>query len=57
MARSEAKGPYDILQGAMTQHDLSTSAGPPLLKRCRQVPTATVLCPTAHEAEVPPPVL
>ena len=56
VAGSEVEGLYDILQEAMTWPEPSTSVGPPLPKRCRQVPTTTVSQPTAQEVETPSPV-
>ena len=56
VAGSEAKGLYDILQGAMTWPKPSTSVGPPLLMMYRWVPTAMILHPTAQEPKAPSPV-
>ena len=49
----QIRGLHDILQGVMMWPDLSTSAGPPLPKRHRWVPTAMLSHLTNQEAKVP----
>ena len=51
VAGSKAKSFYNVLQVARTQSVPSTLGVPPLSKRCRCAPTATVLSPTAQELE------
>ena len=51
VARSKAKGLYDILQGAMIQPEPLISMVLPLPKRHRWVLTAMVLHPTAQKTE------
>ena len=56
VARFKAESLYNILQGAITQPDFSTSIGLPPPQKGSQVPTAVVLHLTTQEAQVPPPV-
>ena len=51
IAGSEAEGLYDLLQGAITQTDMSAFVGLLLPKRHKWAATAMVLGPTAKESK------
>ena len=51
MARSKVEGLYGLLQGAVTQLELSVSVGLPLPKRHKWLATAMVTGPKAQESE------